>query len=89
MRLKRGLGVGMDNSGLVKTKNPVLTGFFGTAKSSIYSWIELETFCADLSGSSKQPVKPMIIKAIAITDSVFFIRISSKGVSIIFINLRH
>jgi hypothetical protein len=73
----------------MKTKNPAEAGFFGTAKRSIYSWIELETFCAALSGSSKQPDKPTIINAIAIRDKILFIRISSKGVSIIFIKLRH
>jgi hypothetical protein len=75
----------------MKTKNPANAGFFGTTKNSIYSWIELEVpgLCLEPSGSSKQPVKPIIINAIAIRDKILFIRISSKGVSIIFINLRH
>jgi hypothetical protein len=83
---------------LVKNKKPrrgdrpvAPTRFFGAAKNSIYNSIELEVpgLCLDPSGSSKQPVKPTIINAIAIRDKILFIRISSKGVSIIFINLRH
>ncbi len=35
-----------------------------------------------------QAVKPTIINDIAIRDKIFFIRASSKGVSIIFINVR-
>ena len=55
-------------------------GFFGVTKCFVYSEIELETFCLELSGSSKQPDKPTIITAIAKSANIFFIIISSKGV---------
>ncbi len=65
----------------VTNKKPsVQAGFFGFTKFSVYSEIELETFCFESSGLSMQPDKPTIINAIAKSAKIFFIIISSKGV---------
>lgn len=47
--------------------------------------VELETFCLLSSGSSMQPVKPTIIKAIANKDSIFFILILLKDFEIYYV----
>lgn len=70
----------------LETKNPAIKlGFLVLLKYLVYSWIELETFCLEPSGSSMQPAKPTIINAIAKSDNTFFIRISSKGVQLFLI----
>jgi hypothetical protein len=65
---------------IINKKPSCEAGFFGETKFFVYSEIELETFCFELSGLSMQPDKPTIINAIAKSAKIFFIIISSKGV---------
>lgn len=66
---------------LIQTENPeVGLGFLLLQKFSVYSEIELETFCFESSGLSMQPDKPTIINAIAKSAKIFFMNISSKRV---------